>query len=70
VIFNCEVCGNPIEPNAVGRIRLEGVTHDSAPKAWVWGPVAVHEDCRVLLKTPYDDQLGKGYAAISDSLRA
>jgi len=39
-------------------IRLEGVTHTSAPKAWVWGPVPVHEDCRLRLKTPYDDRVG------------
>ena len=37
---------------------LEGVTHPSAPKAWVWAPVPVHEDCHLRLQTPYDDQVG------------
>lgn len=68
--YYCEVCGNLIEPNAAGRIRLEGITHESAPKAWVWCPVPVHEACRLLLKTPDDDRIGKGYVALSDSLRA
>jgi hypothetical protein len=56
--YVCEVCGERIEPDARGKIRLEGVTHQSAPKAWVWGPVPVHEDCRLRLRTPYDDRVG------------
>jgi hypothetical protein len=56
--YVCEVCGGRIEPDARGKIRLEGVTHESAPKAWVWGPVLVHEHCRLRLQTPYDDRVG------------
>ncbi len=68
--YNCEVCGKPIEPNSDGKIRTEGITHQSTPKAWVWGPVTVHEECRLLLKTPYDDQIGAGYKATFDFIRA
>lgn len=56
--YLCGVCGERIEPDDHGKVRLEGVTHESAPKAWVWGPVPVHEDCRLRLDTPYDEQVG------------
>jgi hypothetical protein len=59
--YTCAVCHQGIEPDVRGKIRLEGVTHTKAPKAWVWGPVPVHEDCRLTLQTPYDDQVGTDY---------
>jgi hypothetical protein len=60
--YICAVCDKPIEPDTQGKIRLEGVTRKSAPNAWVWGPVTVHEDCRLRLETRYDDQVGvNGY---------
>jgi hypothetical protein len=61
--YVCEVCKRPIIPDARGKIRLEGVTHRSAPKAWVWGPVAVHEDCRLNLHSPYKDEIGGDYVS-------
>ncbi len=54
--YVCAVCDERIEPD--DSKVLEGVTRQSAPKAWVWGPVPVHEDCRLRLQTPYDDQVG------------
>jgi hypothetical protein len=60
--YVCEVCGERIQPDHQGKIRLEGVTHANARKAWLWGPAPVHEDCRLRLRTPYDDQVGvEGY---------
>lgn len=61
VEYVCAVCDHLIEPDPRGKVRLEGVTHQKAPKAWVWGPVPVHEDCRLTLHTPYDDQVGFDY---------
>ncbi|MEN3538832.1 hypothetical protein AAH991_27230 [Microbispora sp. ZYX-F-249] len=58
--YVCEVCKERIEPDGRGKVRVEGVTHSSAPKAWVWGPVPCHRDCRPDLRTPYDDQVGFG----------
>jgi hypothetical protein len=58
VEYVCAVCDERIEPDDSDEVRLEGVTHQSAPKAWVWGPVTVHEDCRLRLQTPYDDRVG------------
>jgi hypothetical protein len=59
--YDCHVCEQHIEPDAYGRIRFEGVTEAPRGKAWVWGPVAVHEDCRMGVVTPYDDKIGDGY---------
>ena len=56
----CEVCDERIEPDAKGKIRVEGVTHSGAPKAWIWGPVPCHDECRTRLRTPYDDLVGTG----------
>ena len=66
----CEVCKQPINPDARGKIRVEGVTHVSAPKAWVWGPVTVHEECRLHLHTPYEDQIGDGYISTWEMMKA
>lgn len=65
-----EVCKERIYPNASRKIRLEGVTHASAPKAWVWGPVTVHEECRLYLRSPYEDQIGDGYIATWEMMNA
>ena len=59
--YVCAVCDRHIEPDPQGKVRLEGVTHRKAPKAWVWGPVPVHEDCRLTLQTPYDGEVGIDY---------
>lgn len=58
--YRCEVCSERILPDDEGKIRVEGVTRASAPKAWVWGPVPCHDECRTLLRTPFDDQIGDG----------
>jgi|ERR1035441_3106343 hypothetical protein len=68
--YVCEVCKQTISPDARGEIRLEGVTHVSAPKAWVWGPVTVHEECRLHLHTPYDDRIGAGYISTWQKMSA
>lgn len=60
--YTCHVCTRAVEPDPEGKVRLEGVTPDDS-KAWVWGPVPVHEDCRLRFKTPFDDRLGAGYTA-------
>lgn len=54
------VCSESIQPDSRGKVRLEGVTHSSAPKAWIWGPVPYHDECRTKLQTPYDDLVGRG----------
>jgi len=58
MIYTCYVCQRTVEPDAKGEVRLEGVTELPKGKAWVWGPAPVHEDCRTMLRTPYDDQAG------------
>jgi hypothetical protein len=64
---DCVVCGSPSE----GDVRLEGVASrrvgvpdEPGRRAWVWGPVPVHEACRPALATPYDGQLGVPEAAV------
>lgn len=56
----CVVCNNPIDE---AQIRLEGVTvsSDDANRPWLWGPLTVHEDCRIRLRTPWEPFLGNGY---------
>jgi len=56
----CYVCAGNIDPNPNGQIRLEGITEatNEPGRPWVWGPVEVHEDCRLRLSTPYDDRIG------------
>jgi hypothetical protein len=68
--YECHVCGAEVAPDARGKIRLEGITHESAPKAWVWGPVPVHEDCRLKLSTPYHDQISTGYISTWQKMTA
>jgi hypothetical protein len=53
--YVCAVCSKEVEPDLRGEVRLEGITEAPKGKAWVWGPVPVHEDCRLELATPYDD---------------
>jgi hypothetical protein len=66
----CHVCNETITPDADGRIRVEGITEGANRKAWVWGPVTVHDACRLRLVTPYDDRLGNGYTATWETMQA
>lgn len=68
--YVCHVCGKTVEPDAQGQVRLEGVTEAPKGMVWVWGPVAVHEQCRLLLNTPYDDKIGNGYIATWQRMKA
>jgi hypothetical protein len=70
VEYMCEVCKKLVLPDARGKIRLEGVTQIGTPKAWVWGPVPVHEECRLHPHTPYDDQIGDGYISTWEMMKA
>ena len=65
--YICDVCMGLVEPDLEGMVRLEGVTPDDS-KAWVWGPVPVHEACRTRLKTPHDAMIGAGYTATSQRM--
>ena len=56
--FTCHVCHERVEAGRDGKVQLEGVSHVDTPKAWIWGPVVVHDHCRVQVKTPFDDQIG------------
>jgi hypothetical protein len=57
----CHVCPDPITTDVV---RFESVETDDG--RCVWGPVAVHEQCRLLIRTPFDGRLGAGFVAIGD----
>lgn len=48
----CYVCQRPIVPGPKG-IRYEGTTWGNSSR-WTFGPVPVHDDCRMDLKTPHD----------------
>ena len=61
--YQCQVCGDVVSPDQEGKIRFEGVTEAPKGKAWVWGPVVVHDGCRLQLVTPFDDRIGDGYVA-------
>ncbi|MGQ0632519.1 MAG: hypothetical protein ACT4P1_15985 [Sporichthyaceae bacterium] len=67
--WTCEVCKKPVVPDEHGYISTEGVC-EIGSKTWVWGPVAVHGDCRFELRTPFDDQLGKTHWAPWHKVRA
>lgn len=62
----CYVCNQPIEPDGRGRIRIEGITPLGDRRAWGWGPVPVHEPCRLDLVTPLDDRIGVDMVATWD----
>lgn len=66
--FTCHVCHQHVEAGRDGKVQLEGVSHVGTPKAWVWGPVVVHDDCRVQVKTPFDDKIGLEYMALSERM--
>lgn len=55
----CHVCGRVIVADPDGRIRYEGVT-DTKTRMWIWGPVPVHDPCRLYVKTPFDTSIGNG----------
>ncbi len=62
--FACHVCHEQVEPDDDGKVQVEGVSHVDMPKAWVWGPVVVHDQCRLRVKTPFDDRVGGEYMAL------
>lgn len=62
------MCGEQVTPGNDGKIQLEGISHVNAPKAWVWGPVIVHDDRRLRLKTPFDDKIGLEYMALRERM--
>jgi hypothetical protein len=62
--FNCHVCHRLVAPGHDGKVQIEGISHIDTPKAWVWGPVVVHDNCRLDLKTPFDDKIGLIYMAL------
>lgn len=64
----CHVCHEQVEAGCDGKVQLEGVSHVDTPKAWVWGPVVVHDDCRLGLETPFDDKIGLEYMALSERM--
>lgn len=68
--WTCHVCGQRVQPDADGRIRVEGVTENPKGKAWVWGPVVVHDPCRLKLRTPYDDEIGGRYRSTWEWIKA
>lgn len=61
--LRCYVCAGPVQPDGAGQVRLEGITEPDKSHDWVWGPVVVHEDCRVHVTTPYDEEIGGRYCA-------
>jgi hypothetical protein len=66
----CHVCTLPVLPDVQGRVRVEGITLQDQPKQWVWGPVVVHEDCRMDVRTPYDDEVGGAYVSTWERIKA
>lgn len=65
----CHVCSRAIDPDDRGEVRFEGITQTTAARPWVWGPVAVHEQCRLDLKTPFDDKVGDGFESTWSKLK-
>lgn len=57
----CHVCQTGIEPDRKGQVRRESVSTDD--NRLVWGPVWVHQECRTLVRTPYDHKIGDGFSA-------
>jgi hypothetical protein len=49
-------------------ISREGVTKQPRGQNWVWGPEPIHEECRLNLKTPFDDQ--DGYIRTGEKIQA
>ena len=68
MIHYCYFCKQSIAPDAQGMISREGVTEQSKGQNWVWGPEPVHEECRLNLKTPFDDR--EGYIHTGEKIRA
>lgn len=56
----CYVCSRSVAPGRDGKVQREGITTERPPGGWVWGPVVVHDDCRLELTTPLDDLVGDG----------
>ncbi len=68
-MVECHVCHGEMAPDSVGKILWSGVTEAPKGKAWVWGPVPVHEACRLDLETPYDDRIGDGFILTWERVR-
>jgi hypothetical protein len=66
--LNCHVCHKPVVPGHDRKVQIEGISHVKTPKAWVWGPVIVHDDCRLRLTTPFDDEVGQDYMTLSERM--
>lgn len=64
----CYVCHLPVEPDAKGRVRVEGVCPEGDRMTWTWGPVVVHEQCRLRVRTPFDDRIGDGFMSLWERL--
>jgi hypothetical protein len=56
----CTICENPITGP---KIRLEGVTasSDDPDRPWLWGPLTVHDNCRLDIRSPWEPFIGNGY---------
>jgi hypothetical protein len=70
--YTCYVCGRHIDPSQEedGSIHQEGITEGPRGMAWVGGPVTVHEQCRLDLRTPFDEEIGGGrFVSTWDKLR-
>jgi hypothetical protein len=52
--MNCHVCGRLVASDVRGEVQHEAVARRE-DKHVVWGPVVVHDDCRLDVVTPYDD---------------
>jgi hypothetical protein len=66
--WNYHICHKPVVPGFDRMVQLEGISHVDTPKAWVWGPGIVHDDCRLRLTTPFDDKVGQDYMALSERM--
>lgn len=60
---SCYVCHEPVAPGRDGQMQCEGIYRLGKPEAWVWGPVVVHDECRLDVKTPFDEKVGLDYMA-------
>jgi hypothetical protein len=65
--FDCFVCHQLITSEHQKGWWVEGVTHQKT-RIWVWGPVLVHYDCRMELKTPIDPIALSPYQATSSQV--
>lgn len=62
LVLRCHACKREIQPGKSGRVRVEAITVLGTMDC-VWGPVPVHEACRLNLETPFDSHLGVNLVA-------